>query len=268
MDITIGKPCAVSEQGGRLNNEDAVYPLPESVDQNQRLFLVCDGVGGANKGEIASALACESIPTYFDTFLETADPTPAFVQKSIQYTESRFDSYVQAHPEAAGMATTVTLLYVGREGITVGHIGDSRIYQFRKGKLLYRTTDHTLVNSLLQLGKITPEEAVRHPQRHVILRAIQAGSCPVDIDVTLLRDVEPGDRFLLCTDGVLEKLTEEELAHIFQEGENAGAIKDALLEACQGKTRDNFSFYVRSVQNVKKKPGIKQNVLSFLYSLV
>ena len=102
----------------------------------------------------------------------------------------------------------------------------------------------------------------------MILRAIQAGSCPVDIDVTLLRDVEPGDRFLLCTDGLLEKLTEEELAHIFQEGENAGAIKDALLEACQGKTRDNFSFYVLSVQNVKKKPGIKQNVLSFLYSLV
>lgn len=268
MDITIGKPCAVSEQGGRLNNEDAVYPLPESVDQNQRLFLVCDGVGGANKGEIASALACESIHTYFDTFLENSDPTPAFVQKSIQYTESRFDAYVQAHPEAAGMATTATLLYVGKEGITVGHIGDSRIYQFRQGKLLYRTNDHSLVNSLLQLGQITPEEAVRHPQRHVILRAIQAGANPVEIDVKLLRDVEPGDQFLLCTDGVLEPLTEDALAEIFLRGENAGAIKDALLEVCQGKTRDNFSFYVLTIQHVKKKPGFKQNVLSFLYSLV
>ncbi|MGM9759882.1 MAG: PP2C family protein-serine/threonine phosphatase [Parabacteroides sp.] len=267
MNITISKPCAVSEQGGRLNNEDAVYPAPEAVANGQRLFLVCDGVGGANRGEVASALACESIHTYFDTFLE-GDPDRHFIQKSIQYTESRFDAYVEQHPEAIGMATTVTLLYVGQEGITVAHVGDSRVYQFRKGRILHRTEDHSLVNSLLKLGKITPEEAVRHPQRHVILRAVQAGEHPVEVEVSQIRDVEPGDAFLLCTDGVLEKLSDEALSEIFAQETSAGAIKDALLDACQGKTRDNFSFYILTVQQVKKKSGIKQNVLSFLYSLV
>ena len=72
MNITIGNPWAVSEKGGRLNNEDSIFPLPETANSNQNLFLVCDGVGGAEKGEIASSLACESFQTFFSTFREGA----------------------------------------------------------------------------------------------------------------------------------------------------------------------------------------------------
>lgn len=70
MIITIGKPCAITEKGGRSNNEDSIYPLPEQVTLDQKLFMVCDGVGGAEKGEVASSLACESIQTFFSTFLK------------------------------------------------------------------------------------------------------------------------------------------------------------------------------------------------------
>lgn len=98
MIITIGKPCAITEKGGRSNNEDSIYPLPEQVTLDQKLFMVCDGVGGAEKGEVASSLACESIQTFFSTFLKD-DPTPEFIHKAVHYAEVCFDSYVQEHPE-------------------------------------------------------------------------------------------------------------------------------------------------------------------------
>ena len=172
MIITIGKPCAITEKGGRSNNEDSIYPLPEQVTLDQKLFMVCDGVGGAEKGEVASSLACESIQTFFSTFLKD-DPTPEFIHKAVHYAEVCFDSYVQEHPEAMGMATTLTMAYIASSGIVLAHIGDSRIYHLRKGEILYQTEDHSLVNSLVKLGKITPEEALTHPQRNVNEKAIE-----------------------------------------------------------------------------------------------
>ena len=128
MMITIGKPCAVCEKGGRANNEDCIYPSSECADSHQRLFLVCDGVGGSERGEIASALACDALQTFFATFLGEEDPTPAFIQQAVHYAETRFDTYLQQHPEATGMATTMTLAYIGKQSLTLAHIGDSRIY--------------------------------------------------------------------------------------------------------------------------------------------
>lgn len=267
MNITIGKPCAISEKGGRANNEDSIYPAPETVTTAQKLFLVCDGVGGAEKGEIASSLACESFQTYFSTFLE-GEPSGEFIRKAIQYTESRFDDYIAMHPEATGMATTLTMAYVGATGLTLAHIGDSRIYLFRKGEIVYQTEDHSLVNSLLRLGKISPEEARMHPQRNVILRAIQGTRQSTEADVVLWKDIQPGDCLFMCTDGVLEQFTNTSLSSVFARFTASEDIKDAILETCSGKTRDNFSFYILPIQNVQNSEGIKQNILSFLYYFI
>lgn len=267
MNITIGKPWAVSEKGGRQNNEDSIYPLPEMVNSNQKLFLVCDGVGGSEKGEIASSLACESFQSFFSTFLEE-EPSEEFINKAVRYTEARFDDYVNLHPEAKGMATTLTMLSSGVSGITLAHIGDSRIYQFRRGEIIYQTEDHSLVNSLIKLGKISKEEALTHPQKNVIIRAIQGTEHPTEADVALLSDVETGDFFFMCTDGVLERLKNEDLSYIFSTHNSPEDIKDAIMASCCGKTRDNFSFYILPVQNVGESIGIKQNILSFLYSFI
>lgn len=265
MNITIDKPCAISEKGGRRNNEDSIYPLPETVDSNQKLFLVCDGVGGAEKGEIASALACESFQVYFDTFLE-GDPSAEFIHKAVQYTEARFDDYIIEHPEAVGMATTLTMVYLGANGVTLAHIGDSRIYLFRKGRILYQTEDHSLVNSLVKLGKISRQEAQCHPQKNIILRAIQCSNRPIEADVVVLKDIQAGDVLFMCTDGVMEQLTNESLSAIFSQYSASENIKDEIVDICNGKTRDNFSFYILPIQNVRDSVGIKQNILSFLYS--
>lgn len=267
MNITIAKPWAVSEKGGRQNNEDSIYPLPETVNSNQKLFLVCDGVGGAEKGEIASALACESFQTYFATFQEKEADEP-FIKNAIRYTETRFDNYLSNHPEAYGMATTLTMVSVGNSGITLAHVGDSRIYHFRNGNILYQTEDHSLVNSLVKLGKITKEEARSHPQRNVIIRAIQGTEHPTEADVVVLNDILSGDYLFMCTDGVMERLTNEDLSTIFSSCKSPEEIKDTILISCCGKTRDNFSFYILPIQNVADSVGFKQNILSLLYSFI
>jgi protein phosphatase len=266
MIITIGKPYAVSEKGYRLNNEDSIFPQPETIVNDQKLFLVCDGVGGAKKGEIASSMACDYFHAYFSSMLK-GDPTPEFIQKAVQYTEAHFDAYVSEHPEAQGMATTLTMLYVGANGVTLAHIGDSRIYQFRGGEILHQSEDHSLVGSLVKLGQLTPEAALKHPQKNVILRALQQGS-HTEADVVLIQDVQPGDYFFMCSDGVIENFTSEALASVFRKQMASEVIKDILMESCDGKTHDNFSFYIIPVQNVQDSARYGQNLLSFLYSFV
>jgi protein phosphatase len=268
MNITVGKLYAVSEKGCRANNEDSIYPSPEVAGSNQKLFLICDGVGGAEKGEIASSMTCDYFSTYFSSMLTEENPTPEFIQKAIQYTEAHFDTYVAEHPEAQGMATTLIMLYIGTNGITLAHVGDSRIYQFRNGEIRYQTEDHSLVNSLIKLGNITSQEAYNHPKKNVILRAIQGTDRHTDADVTLIQDIQPGDYFFMCTDGVLENLTNETLASVFKEQASSEIIKDILMESCEGKTRDNFSFYIIPIQNIQDSTGYGQNLLSFLYSFI
>ena len=173
--------------------------------------------------------------------------------------EVRFDDYVKNHPEAKGMATTLTMVSVGASGITLAHIGDSRIYQFRQGEIIYQTEDHSLVNSLVKLGKISKEEALTHPQKNVIIRAIQGSEHPTEADVVILKDIQAGDYFFMCTDGVLERLKNEDLSSIFSTYNNPEDIKDGIMAACCGKTRDNFSFYILPVQkDVYKRQSRKR----------
>lgn len=267
MNITLERPFAASEKGKRNNNEDFIYPLSELADPGQRLFMVCDGVGGAEKGEIASTLACDSFQTFFETFFEDGDPSEDFINRAVRYTESRFDEYVETHPEAQGMATTLTFLYVGVSGITIAHIGDSRIYQFRNGKILHATEDHSLVNSWVKLGRIRKEEAIVHPQKNIITRAIKGTENPAYADVLLITDIQPKDYFLMCTDGVSECFTDEKLEEIFSHGLNAETVKNRIVEYCTHEAKDNFSFYILPVLGVQKMTGYKQYLLSFFYSL-
>ena len=268
MKITIERPYAATEKGKRNNNEDCIYPLSELANAGQRLFMVCDGVGGADKGEVASALACDSFQTFFDTFLEGDSPSEAFINKTVHYTESRFDEYVSQHPEAKGMATTLTLLYIGESGVTAAHIGDSRIYQFREGRIIYATEDHSYVQSLVQLGQITKKEAAVHPKKNIITRALMGTSQHTVADVGFITDIQEGDVFFLCTDGVTECFTDDKLTSLFSSGLNMETIKNRIVEQCTAEARDNFSFYIIPVQGIQKNSGYKQFILSFFYSFV
>lgn len=266
MNITLERPFAATEKGQRKNNEDFIYPLSELANSGQKLFMVCDGVGGAEKGEVASALACDSFQTFFNTFLEEDEPSEEFINRAVHYTESRFDEYIIQHPEAHGMATTMTLLYIGASKITIAHIGDSRIYQFREGRIIYETEDHSLVNSWIKLGKITKEEAAVHPQKNIITKALMGTGNPVNADVAFIKDIQDGDVFFMCTDGVVECFSDEYLTSLFSLNKNAELIKDTIVELCSDRARDNFSFYIIPIQSIQKIAGYKQYLLSFFYS--
>jgi protein phosphatase len=149
------------------------------------------------------------------------------------------------------------MIYIGKTGVTIAHVGDSRIYQFRKGEKIYQTDDHSLVNYLVKLGQITEEEAILHPQKHIITRAIQGSYSPTQAEVMLLTDIRPGDYFFMCTDGVTDCVENDILLHIFSTSGSAKNIKNSLVEFCSGKASDNYSFYILPVQNVQNYSGYK-----------
>lgn len=267
MDIKFGELYAISEKGHRINNEDSLFPEPESAKNNQRLFMVCDGVGGSEKGEIASDLACQSLASYFSTFLE-GSLNAKFMDKALLYTEAKFEDYIRIHPESKGMATTLCLAHFCSNGVTIAHLGDSRVYQFRKGKILFKTEDHTLVNTWLKMGSITPEKAAVHPQRNVITRAIVDTENHVQADLSFIQDILPGDYIFLCSDGVLESFSDEELSQLFEECTSSAQLKNKILEKCERHSRDNFSYYIIPIRKTDDSSNLKQNLVSFFYSLI
>lgn len=128
--------------------------------------------------------------------------------------------------------------------------------------------DHSLVYSLYKLNAIKKEDMRTHPKRNVITRAISESNNPLQADVALLTDVKDGDILFLCTDGVLEQFSDDDLCALFNGKRTAESCKDVLVETCNGHTRDNFSFYIIPIQQVREAMSMEQNILSFFYSLV
>ena len=151
------------------------------------------------------------------------------------------------------MGTTLAFLYLNNKHAFMAHIGDSRIYHLRKNdkgevSILYQSSDHSLVNELLKAEVITEEEVASHPKRNVITRAIQPHlerRCKADIHIT--SDVQAGDRFFLCSDGILESLSNRQLCHIISENTGDEAIIKTIYEQCNKHSRDNFSAWLVSV---------------------
>ncbi len=250
MDVRIARPLGYSELGNRGNNEDALYPDPQQASAQQRWFLVCDGVGGAERGEIASKLAVTALDTYFHQH-PVAVVTEAYVQEAVAHVEDQFNQYLTANPQASGMATTMTMLYLHEAGATVAHIGDSRVYQIREGSIIWCTDDHSYVNELVKAGVLSAAEAQKHPQRNIITRALQGGEKGVQASVQVLNDLRSGDYFFLCSDGVLERVSDELLENTLRDRVETNEQKMARLHGYSlGNTRDNFTAYLIQIDQV------------------
>ncbi|MDR1960839.1 MAG: protein phosphatase 2C domain-containing protein [Gracilibacteraceae bacterium] len=224
----------LSETGSvRRHNEDSYLLLPESG-----LFAVADGMGGHNAGEVASALAIE-------TLRQAADALRGLTAaEALLWMESTFDEANRRILAAAeqegqdGMGTTLTALALCGEQAVFGHIGDSRAYLFREGAAAQLTKDHSVVGDLLQNGVLTPEEASRHPARNVLSKAL--GAIPAAPDC-FGRDIRAGDGLLLCTDGFSNLLKEDEMNGSLRSVANSGLFagwKNIILER---GAPDNFT---------------------------
>ena len=191
--------AALTDVGlAREGNEDAFLARPP-------LFVVADGMGGAQGGEVASR-------TLVEVFEKAAagDGLPAALDATVAEANTRIHGMAQDDPSLRGMGCTATASYVSGGRVSVAHVGDSRLYRLRGDSFEQLTQDHSLVGGLVRLGQLTPEEAEVHPQRSVILRAV--GVEPqVEVDV-LQHDLEAGDVFLACSDGLTGMVRDEVIA--------------------------------------------------------
>lgn len=258
-----GKPHALNEQGGRSNNEDSIFPPKNQADETTRFFLVCDGMGGHENGEVASSSVCES----FAAFLEKVAPddfNEEVFNRALDFAFDGLDKKDHSHPTAKKMGTTLVFLHLNNKQALMAHIGDSRIYHLRKNgqgevDIVYKSSDHSLVNELLKAGIITEEEAACHPKKNVITRVLQPHPekrCKADIHIE--PDLRAGDRFFLCSDGVLENLTDKQLCSMAAEQTDDEALINAIRTLCEGHSRDNFSAWLVSVTEGIQSTGIEQ----------
>jgi protein phosphatase len=194
--MTLGRSTAVTDTGRkRRHNEDSYVCEPP-------LFAVADGMGGAQAGEVASGLAASALREDRPEDASGEDRVTALIQEANRrvYQRSSEDA------AASGMGTTMTVALVEDGTVAFGHVGDSRAYMVRDGTLEQLTDDHSLVAELVRSGKLSPEEAEVHPQRSVITRAL--GTDPdVDVD-TFSIQTQPGDVFLICSDGLTSMIDE------------------------------------------------------------
>jgi PPM family protein phosphatase len=208
------------------------------------LFVVADGMGGAQAGEVASEMAVES----FGQGLPQGTPAEGLVHV-IEGANRRIHERSRSDAQRAGMGTTVTAAYVGESDVTVAHVGDSRAYLLREGDLIRLTRDHSLVGELVARGKLTEEQAEQHPQRSVITRAL--GPEPdVQVDVRVYQ-ARAGDTFLLCSDGLTSMVPEGRVKPIVASADSlANAGRELIAAANAAGGRDNITVVLFRLEDV------------------
>jgi protein phosphatase len=224
------------------------------------LFVVADGMGGAQAGEVASRIAVESFRHGVE---DSAKPETALVDLA-RAANSRIHELSHSNAEQAGMGTTLTAVYVGEKEVTIAHVGDSRAYCLRDGQLLRLTDDHSLVDELMRQGRLTPEEAVEHPQRSVITRAL-GPEMSVEID-TSSQDGQTGDVYLLCSDGLTTMVPEPQLAELLLAHPKLNEAGEALIAAAnEAGGRDNITVVLLRLEELDstgspllKRPGARR----------
>jgi len=217
----------------------------DSLLARSPLFVVADGMGGAQAGEVASRIAVES----FQPGLNDASEPELALADLARAANSRIHELSHSNAEQAGMGTTLTAVYVGEEEIAIAHVGDSRAYCMRDGELLRLTDDHSLVDELMRQGRLTPEEAVEHPQRSVITRALgPEGS--VEVDTRSFR-ARAGDVYLLCSDGLTTMISEEQIAGVLRAHPRLRDAGEALIAAAnEAGGRDNVTVVLMRLEEV------------------
>jgi PPM family protein phosphatase len=203
----------------RRHNEDTFVVEPP-------LFAVADGMGGAKAGEVASGLAAGALKEGGGDGVSGEERVVELIQEA----NRRVFRRAREDREASGMGTTMTLALVESDRVIFGHVGDSRAYLIREGQIEQLTDDHSLVAELVRSGRLSPEEAESHPQRSVITRAVGT-EADVDVDIFSIRP-EPGDLFLICSDGLTDMVDDETIIRAVEKHrENLDEAAKALVGA-------------------------------------
>lgn len=228
----------------RESNEDHFL-----VDAERGLFAVADGMGGHAAGEVASRLAIDALRGFFDAEPgEGADPGDESavrrLREAVVAANRNICDAISGHEERRGMGTTVVALLADRDRAVIGHVGDSRVYLLRDGRLRRLTSDHSWVNEQVRMGFLTDDAAQRHPMRNIVTRALGSRQ---DVSVDLAEEpVRPGDVFLLCSDGLNTMLPDDAIEALLRHAaeEPPVACRSLIEEANRRGGEDNVTVVV------------------------
>ena len=266
MKISLYPPLSINEIGKLDNQEDALSQW------DNRLFILCDGMGGHEKGEVASQTVCQSIIKWFVENIKDSSLSDDQLREAIEYAYQQLDQYADGSPKQMG--TTLSLIYIGNNGVTAAQMGDSRIYHIRpnsspklgearrgpKSGLLYQSRDHSLVFDLFQAGEITYDEMLNYPQKNIVTRAMTPGkSNRMQPDIIHITDIKSGDWFYLCSDGMLELMSNDKLLTLLSSEATDEEKRRQLIEGTINN-HDNHSAWLIHVESVVKEEGDDQLV--------
>ena len=228
-ELGVVEHAAVSDVGReREGNEDSFLERPP-------LFVVADGMGGAEAGEVASRTVVE----VFEAAAEAGE-LPDALEATVQTANERIHTMASEDASKVGMGCTTTAAYAAGGRLSVAHVGDSRLYRLRDGAFEQLTDDHSLVGGLVRLGQLTPEEAEHHPQRSVILRAVGVEPT-VEVDM-LQHELEPDDVYLACSDGLTGMVRDVVIAETLNMFSSLAESADMLIELANAAGgRDNIT---------------------------
>lgn len=252
MRIELYPPLSIHEIGQRENQEDSI------IQWDNHLFVLCDGMGGHEKGEVASQTVCQSLAAWFEKNIKPNEPfTDDQLREAIEYAYTELDKYADGNPRQMG--TTLTLLYIGSKGVTAAHMGDSRIYHIRPNEgLLYQSRDHSLVFDLFQAGEITYEQMATFPQKNIVTRAMTPGEDNrMRPDIIHITDIQPNDYFYMCSDGMMEKMTNNELLTLFC-ADMDDKMKVGQLKMATNQNFDNHTAWIIHIKNAIKEENDDQ----------
>lgn len=245
MEIKLFSPLSIHEIGQRDNQEDAI------AQWDNRLFVLCDGMGGHEHGEVASLTVCQTIVSWFEEHINPDDLfTDDLLKEAIEHAYTELDKYSDI-TKPRQMGTTLTLLYIHKQGVTAAHMGDSRIYHIRpKEGVLYQSRDHSLVFNLFQAGEITYEEMQNYPQKNVVTRAMTPGkNNRMRPDVIHITDIHPDDYFYMSSDGMLEQMSNDELVLLFSSDATDEEKRQQFITAT-ANNQDNHSAWVIHIKDI------------------
>ena len=230
----------------RANNQDSAYAGPH-------LLVVADGMGGHAGGDVASSVAIAALAP-LDGESHGPDDALDELERALEAARDEIVARTEAEPDLAGMGTTVTAILRAGNKLAMVHLGDSRGYLLRDGTLTQVTTDHTFVQHLVNTGKITPEEAEHHPQRSVVMRVLGDFNPDVAPDLSV-REARPGDRWLLCSDGLSGFVSGDTIADTLRDVADVDACADRLVQlALRAGGGDNVTVIVADVIELDNVP--------------
>ena len=255
MKFELFPPLSIFELGQRSNQEDAIYPDYGNATVDTRLFVLCDGMGGHEQGELASQTACKA---FGEWFCKNVSPNDSFVDEqfneALSYVYSELDKYDSESIHKMG--TTMTLLYFHRGGVYAAHIGDSRIYHIRPTEgILYLSRDHSIAVELFQAGEISYEEIKSYPRRNIVTRAMMPGDLNrMRPDIIHITDIKPDDYFYMCSDGMMEHMTDDEFCKLLSSQTSDDKKRQHLINFTKSN-QDNHSAWLIRVKDVIIEEG-------------